>query len=501
MFRRATILCAVLFPTLLPTAAAAQTTRAEDFANLQDFGAAPPTLGLALRDILWFVRPNRTYDSSGPPFASPRPPLPQHVVYAYARCRSGSHVTSSDPRCVKTWSDCFVWLRFDDGSDWSFEQYEETERCSDGSSNGFTKLIQVADAGPSWNRDYRVRVQSYARDDLQTSRRYGCAAGAGDTVSFAQSASRPVVSGGAFVVTIGPGGTLDLRQNAAAGGPLFATDGPALLRCDTILMDPGVTLTDLFSVPPIVLPGASLAELELGVPAFLSLDDAAPADARITLRNPGNAADTVLLSWTDTRGWFPPGQVQLSVPAGGITTFDLPVQVPPAALPGDLDVVQVQAVSQQNPGASQLRTLRIAHDPAGVFRFGAGTAGCLGPHGMDADRALAAGGPPTRVTCAQAPPGAPALWLFGVDVGPGYGTLLFPGLPAELYVDPLGALFVTAFTFADPTGTVPFALQIPANPELRALQLVAQALVLWPAPCPPGPDPVSSSPALGLVVQ
>jgi hypothetical protein len=265
-------------------------------------------------------------------------------------------------------------------------------------------------------------------------------------------------------------------------------------------MDPGVTLTDLFSLPPIVLPSAARAGLGLDVPAFLSLDDAAPAHARITLRNSGNAADTVLLSWTDARGWVPPGQVQLSLPAGAITTFDLPVQVPPAASPGDLDVVQIQAVSQQNPGASGTGILRIAHDPAGLFRFGAGTAGCLGPHGMDADRALAAGGPPARLTCAQAAPGAPALWLFGVDVGPGYGTLQFPGLPAELYVDPLGALFVTAFTFADPTGTVPFQLQIPANPELRSLQLIAQALVLWAAPCPQAAE-VSSSPALGLVVQ
>lgn len=501
MFRSAAMAAMFAVPLLIPTPVAAQTW-AEDFAARQDFDRAPPALGAGLRDILWFVRPNRTYDSSGPPFQSPRPPLPQHLTSVYARCRSGSYATSSSPRCVKTWSDCFVWLRFDDGSDWTFEQYESTERCSDGSSSRFTRIAQVADAGPPGNRDLVVHVQSYTAEQLQTSRRRGCAAGAGATVSaFAGVTSRPAVGGGSFELTVGPGGVLDLRQNAAAGGPLFVTDTPALLHCDQILLDPGVTLTDLFSLPPIVQPAALLPEIDLVVPAFLALDDGSPANARIVLHNPGNAATNLVLSWSDLRGWVPPGQTTIALPAGAIVPYDLQVQVPPAAQTGDLDIVQVRASSQQNPALVRTAELRIAHDPPGVFRFAPGTPGCQGPHGIDADRALAAGGPAQQLSCTQAAPSAPALWLFGVDVAPAFGTRQLPGLAAALHVDPFGPVFVSVFTLASPAGIASHALQIPPNPGFQGMPLAAQVLLLWSTPCPQLQGPISSSPALGLVVQ
>lgn len=477
-----------------------QRTHADQFADQQDFDASPPSLGLVYDTLIRFLRPNGEYEAFGPPFRAPRPPhLPANLAYIDSYYRSGSR--ESPPGCVTNWFRCFVHMLFDDGSVCNFEYEGHTKTCSDGSVEQWLHIARGADAGPPGNVDYVARIGSYSREDLQVSRARRRIARAGAAVAFPTGAPRPLVAGGDLEVRTGPGGVLDLRQHGVAGGPLFVTDGPALLLCDTILLDPGVVLGDLFAPPPVVLPGGLVAELELGVEPFLALDTAAPALARIELQNPGNAPDSVVVSWSDTLGWLPPGQQPCALPANGRCLLTVPVQVPGTASPGDLDLVTVQAVSTGDPTRRATAELRVAHDPAGMFRFASGTPGCNGPHTVDLDRSIRAGGPATSLSCAATAPQAATVWLLGSDVGRHFGTAILPGLPAELYVDPWAPLFVTYFTLADGSGVARYALQAPANPDLRGLQLMAQALVLWTGGCLPGPLPASSSPALGLVIQ
>jgi len=491
--------CGALLVLLAPQLAA-QRTHADEFADRQDFGATPPTLSGALGDILWFVRPNGYYDSWGPPFASPRPPLPAHVAYVNADCSSGSYQTSTNPRCVTTWSKCWVWLKFDDGSDYTYLQEGHSERCSDGSSSSFLHTVQVADAGPPGNVDDVTRVQSYTRDNLVLRRKASHTAGAGRDIAFVAALSRPLVSGGDLAITIGPGGVLDLRQNSAAGGPLFVTDGPALLRCDSILMDPGVVLTDLFSLPPIVVPADLIVEDNSVIPNFVAVDDHSPTAVPIALVNSGSLPDTVTISWVDTLGWMPPGQIQIGTLPGGVALQNLTVQVPPGTPPGALDVVTVQMGSAADPSQQRTAVVRVVHDPAGIARFGAGTPSCAGAHTVDVDRALTAGGGPMHLTCTNAAPGALSVWMLGETIGGNYGTLQIAGLAAELYVDPTASLFVTLYAFADSSGSFQASVQLPANPSLRGMVVAAQGLSLWPSSCATGPE-ISSSPGLQLVVQ
>ncbi|MGE3171888.1 MAG: hypothetical protein AB7O97_04630 [Planctomycetota bacterium] len=498
-FPLSVLLTALLLAALSPLPLPAQRSQADEFADRQDFTTSPPTSGAALRDILTFLGENGTYESLGPPFASPRPPLPQQLTYIYCWVRSGSYESSASPRCVKTWRDTLVWLHFFDGSQWMYHSESVQEHCDDGASSGFLHVAQNADAGPPGALDDLQRGDAYTAEDLQVSRRRTERARPGATVSFAASATRPIVGGGALEIAVGPGGALDLRQNAAAGGPLFATDGPALLFCDTVLLDPGVQLSDLFSPPPIVGFADLIVEENGVLPNYTAVPDPLPATAPFVLHNAGTVDDVMQVTWSSALGWIPPGQVQLPLPAGSVARHDLQLQVPPSAPPGALDLVTVQFTSVLDPTRGGTRTLRVVNDPPGVFRYGTGTAGCNGAHQVDADGAPTAGGPTTVLRCTGGAPGAPSLWMLGFDAPPAYGTLAAPGLPA-FHVDPFGALFQTAFALADATGTTALPVQVPPDPQFRGLEVVAQALVGWTAPCPPLLA-ISSSPALAFAIQ
>jgi hypothetical protein len=496
------------FPVLLlaflavaPSPALAQQSLADQFADQQDFSShvTAPNLSDDLDYLVAYVIPNGSYDSLGPPFATPHPPLPPNVTRVHTACQQWTSFSGPNPRCVTHHYEWQVVLTFTDGSTYSYSRGSLLQSCSDGSWQDDDSSHQRADAGPPGygNVESIQRTDLYQRRDSDRIRKFNKAAAAGRTVSYVGSPVRPVVDTDDLEIRIGTGGTLDLRQNPAAGGPLFVSNTPALLRCDTILLDPGVQLADLFQPPPILQPGTAVATVDLGSPGNVAIDDHLPHTAELQLFNSGNAADLVQVAWMDTNGWVVPGQTQLALPIGGPSLWPVSVLIPPGTPPGTAGDLLVQVTSLTQPMVSETRTVHLVHDPVGVFRFGIGTPGCTGAYAVDATGPLATGGPPTQLQCTQVPPLAPVLWMVGFGVAPDFATWQFPGLP-DFYVDPFGNLFVTFFVFADAGGLASASLQAPPDPFLKGLELVCQTLTPT-GPC--APASISSSPALGMVVQ
>ncbi|HEX5052692.1 MAG TPA: hypothetical protein VFZ65_13025, partial [Planctomycetota bacterium] len=479
---------------------AAGQTKAQQFASQQTFtNTAPPAPGFVLADILDQVTPNGIYAGTAPNFPVPGPALPPDVTSIRAGCSSGARVVSSSPRCVTRWTSCYVRLTFDDGSVYVYEHTRTLTRCSNGVIVYVEDARQEADAGPPGSPS-DVQVEWRYRDAL-LQRRFGrrVITPAASTLSYAASPVRPALAADDLEFLGGPGSTLDLRQNPAAGGPLFVSDAPAVLRCDTILLDPGVTIADLFQPPPIVLPGVLEARAELAVPAFRSLD-ALPTTLSVQLQNTGNQAAMFNCQWSDPMGFAAPGSQSMMLAAGQNGTFDIQLFVPPGTPRGTFSPLLVQVSVPSNPAASEQERCQLVFDHAGVLRFGDGTPGCLGAHTLDVDGPVVAGGAPTTFSCDAVQPGAIGLWLFGNPIG-NYAGLTVPALGIELLVDPFGSLFVTQLAVAAPVGRFFTSVQWPYSLSLRGLDLTTQAVSLGDAGCVLQVFPMTSSPAIQFVIQ
>jgi hypothetical protein len=106
-------------------------------------------------------------------------------------------------------------------------------------------------------------------------------------------------AGGADEVEISaaPGESVDLRGHSREAGPILVTAMPAKIQADTIILDDGVALSDLFQPPPIVLPGEIVLDLVL-----LPLEQSCapgPADSplKLGILNLSNDRIGVEVSW------------------------------------------------------------------------------------------------------------------------------------------------------------------------------------------------------------
>lgn len=488
-----------LVAAVLPRPAAAQGTMAEQFAQQQDFSASPPTIDPYLDHMLYWLAPNDSLAHlTGPPFPSPGPWYLPPNLYSYSGfCKSSDEEISSSPRCVRTRRECFVTFVFTDGSRYSYESTRTSTVCDDGSSDSFEKRWQVAEVGPPGQRDWVIHVEAWSFETLET-RSNRVSGRAGAVVDHRARAGSPVVSGGPFELDLGPGGVLDLRQNAAAAGPLFLTDGPALLHCDTVLLDPGVALTDLFVPPPIVQPAVLLGLVELRVSPFVAHRSGGPFQVPVLVRNTGNIDQLLQLSWSG--GFAAPGSTPVNLGAHLWIELWVPCQIPPGTPIGTTAATLVQVVSQTTPGLTASTAVRVANQHPGVLRFGSGTPGCLGGHGVDVDGPLEAGGPVANLTVDSNVPSGIGLWLFGDPLGGNWGTLAVPDI-GDLYVDPFGPWFGLAAFVADAAGVAGLPLQMANDPDLRGFRFVCQPVGLWLGSCTPGVLTFSTGPAVRFEVQ
>ena len=325
--------------------ALASAHRAQDFLRQQDFQSSPPQLtGLVESWVDWVGF--GTYERAGAqPFAAPVPPgLPADVTHIYIDIDSGGYVKPNG--CLYVWRETFVWLEFSDGSEFVWWHTATSLSCPDGSEETFDNVISTAGVTDPTNGAWSGWVRSYSRENLNVQRRASLRGAAGSTVSLSSLAAAPRPWIGAevdsFDITLAPGATLDLRGLDGVQGPCFESNAPILVRCDQILLDPGVVLPELFSLPPTVAPGEVVREVVLlGRASEFVASSPTPIPMRVA--NLGNASESVLLDWIDVLAWsFGPPQMATLEPLA-TSAFQFSAQRPAPTPPGVESALQVRA--------------------------------------------------------------------------------------------------------------------------------------------------------------
>jgi hypothetical protein len=346
------LLILLAFACLFAPAAAAD--QATDLLDQQDWSSSPPLATSPLKDwIAWVQHKNDGhYYGSGQPIAPPKPPgLPDSAIEVTIDVQAGTRVTTEGGvTCTERWYKVWVSIVFDDGSIFRWMEEGQNEECSDGSETHWIETIASAGVEDIFNLSWTGWIRSYRADALQIERRMRGRAPAGGTLDLTalSPSSLPWVGSEADVVDIalGPGAVLDLRGHSGAGGPLFAPTGAITLRCDTILLDPGVQLSDLFASPPGVLPGADVRELFVAGPPMAHFEGTGPAEVELRVSNLGNAPLLATLGWIDVLAWSFGGPIGIPLAPGqqGVGVL-VPLAIPPAAQPGDASLLTIQATA------------------------------------------------------------------------------------------------------------------------------------------------------------
>ena len=161
------------------------------------------------------------------------------------------------------------------------------------------------------------------------------------------------LSAGEVTIGTGLGGTVDLRDNPP-GTNVVDAPGPITLHCDTVLLDPGVTLSDIMGPGPVTqLPSGDIP----AVGALAShTGDAYPGesvDVTFVVTNLGNFTDTYSIAISDSAGWgFTQSDVMINVDwfADDDSLVTVTLDVPPGAIPGvDQNLVGIEVTSLADP--------------------------------------------------------------------------------------------------------------------------------------------------------
>lgn len=382
LFRRCALALALCLFALTASA-----HRGQDFLKEQDFKSTPPRLTGAVKAWVAWVGVGEYDRSGGQPFAAPLiPGLPPDVTDITIQVDMGSYQTSSGGvTCHHFWDEVFVFVKFTDGSQFVWSEVHTSNSCSDGSSESFDHVIATGGVEDPLTGAWSGWVRSYGRDMLSTYRRTALRGSAGATLSLSalEGEARPWIGAehDELELTLDQGGVLDLRGLSGNGGPLFASGSAALLRCDTILLDPGVTLADLFAQPPQVGPGTSVRELALSGAPVAHFDASGPGSIELRLFNLGNTPELALASWIDVLAWSWGGPLNVPIAPGDVqVTLQIPLTIPAGAQVGELSVCTVTAIAagaQSSPWQVLLERTAAAPLPASYCSAKLNSQGCL----------------------------------------------------------------------------------------------------------------------------
>ena len=155
----------------------------------------------------------------------------------------------------------------------------------------------------------------------------------------------PITATGLLELAAGPGGSIDLRGNA---GQVFQA-AETKISADTLLLDPGVTPTELAGGEVETSTGRIARDVSLIEPPVRVVEPGVITEMTLTLLNGGPEADTFTLAVEDQRGWdlsgFP-GTVEVAA----LGSRELTLAVQPVGK--EANVVTVRATSQGDPNVS-----------------------------------------------------------------------------------------------------------------------------------------------------
>ncbi len=151
---------------------------------------------------------------------------------------------------------------------------------------------------------------------------------------------------GQITLAVGAGGAIDLRHNQT---PIITAADQVNLFADTILIDEGISLSDLITTKAIVVgPHKILTAVSLAGDGNLFGQPQTTLQLPFTLFNNGPQADSYLITLTNTAGWpLNLGESQVTV-AGLDSLLVVPQLTLPAAL-GANNTITMTVISQTDP--------------------------------------------------------------------------------------------------------------------------------------------------------
>ncbi len=151
-----------------------------------------------------------------------------------------------------------------------------------------------------------------------------------------------------LVITLAPGGVLDLRDNPAGTTVLSANDN-VIINADEILLDEGVSLSDIVTGSVITQnPGDRYSLLDLPPDAEYAVDPGDTFELFVDVGNIGNMSETVELTIDDTEGWCDyPSYEPAYLEAMESLDDHLEIQVPEDAAPGTVNVITLHAYAPE----------------------------------------------------------------------------------------------------------------------------------------------------------
>jgi thermitase len=163
------------------------------------------------------------------------------------------------------------------------------------------------------------------------------------TMDLSELSEGAIVASQTITLAIGSGGTIDLR---GVSGKAFSAGAKFEVFADNILLDAGVSITDLVSAPEIRVKGAkTIYRVDLSTAQNVVGELGVVLPVQLQLRNNGTETDTYALSASDSAGWqLESLPVTMSLEALTSAELTLEVRIPQTG--GVSDTITVTATSQ-----------------------------------------------------------------------------------------------------------------------------------------------------------
>jgi hypothetical protein len=270
------------------------------------------------------------------PASDPRPagtPANAISVMMKKKCWSRRWKTVCEGACQKHFYQFTLIIKFEDGSEYFFEESYKSRTCP-GSSWYVRHLHDQASGRSSGGHTYwRVRSllmysSSSSRLDTQETETASWMAAEGGVLELLTDEQSVISGDGTVELRAGPGGTLDLTGHDGSA-PILVTTDPVSIYADTILLDTGVDLSQLFDPPPNEFPGQNIEACTVDVVGYSCELGGGVRTAQLAVRNDSNNTETITMTLVSDPGWLisSPDPLVLEPGEEGLVDidFDIPV--------------------------------------------------------------------------------------------------------------------------------------------------------------------------------
>ncbi len=351
---RGSVRCTVILllgVLLLGAAPAFGATMAEQFQAQRGV----TTIGFGpLGGMFNFLGCNREY--AYPAMGGPPPGTPSGATQVFISrwCENHRWQAACEESCVRSAQNINISIHFGDGSVYVYRFYSSRMNCT----NGDYQYFRSANDEASGIGYHRIRSDSIRRTQSSSARAEvveenssaAWRAPAGGTLVLGDDAQDTVEDLDDIELCAGSGGTLDLR-GLDPTVPVLVTSQPVTIYADNVLLDGGVSLSDLFSPAPTVVAGADRYEVEIAPVSRTCMIGPGDYMTVLSIHNLSNVDDSITVSLSDELGWLATSDTVIPIVAGGSTNFDVVVVAPDPAGMCDIDKVTVTATTSDGGSA------------------------------------------------------------------------------------------------------------------------------------------------------